>query len=91
MRDVVAVLRKIETSLQMSRGSDNIFNLRIRDVRSGLEIMEIEIPDTHFADLLSTRTTESCKTTYFQSDKIGKKHENITVQLKLPEPSVCNT
>ena len=77
--------KPIETTvtLQMSRSNLNLFHLKIEDNKSHTLIAEISLDAEQFADFLSTRQANECQATIFSNTNVGKKHEIMSVALKL--------
>lgn len=80
--------KKLDLQMTMTRplggGTRDKFLLRIEDEASGLYVMEIEIDFEGFADLHSS-TSAKASGTLFTDDRIGKKHENISVYLEVKQ------
>lgn len=64
--------KDISVRIQMSRCSDDTFNLRIEDNASSFLILEIKLDANNIADMMSNRTSGVAPAEYYPNDKIGK-------------------
>lgn len=80
--------KNLQVRVELSRrsGGDDLFSLRITDAASGLLIVEANLDNDTFADLMSNRgTINTSKAEYYPSPNIGKRHEHQSFQVPLGE------
>jgi hypothetical protein len=73
--------KDLKVEVQMSRSSNDLFYMRIMDEASDFMIVEVQLNETQFANLMSTRMAEDCKAEYYANPEIGLTQECKSVDV----------